>query len=141
MKELVESVSGLVRSTSSIDLLQLDENLIDKHVFSFFGRAVAQKYEDLAGKYIKALMSNLSREGWPAHDLPRNAEVFSKFVKPAIGNGEKVAYLIDSLRYELAVELKADLERKHMVSLETVSAIIANYQPWECVCFPMLNQN
>ena len=133
MKELVESYVGGLSKIDQLHrgLLQLDEGLIDKHeALEPLVRTVTQKYEDLAGKYIKAFTSTLSREGWPAQDLPKNAEVFSKFVKPAIGNGEKVAYfLIDSLRYELAVELKAELERKHMVSLETVSAQLPTITP------------
>lgn len=133
MKELVESYVGGLSKIDQLHrgLLQLDEGLIDKHeALEPLVRTVTQKYEDLAGKYIKAFTSTLSREGWPAQDLSKNAEVFSKFVKPAIGNGEKVAYfLIDSLRYELAVELKAELERKHMVSLETVSAQLPTITP------------
>jgi hypothetical protein len=133
MKELVECyVSGITKIDQlHRGLLQLDEDLIEKHEkLAPLVKAVTQKYEDLTGKYIKSFTSALTREGWPVQDLPKNIQVYSKFIKPAIQGGEKVAYfLIDSLRYELAEEIKAELERKHTVSLEMVSAQLPTITP------------
>ena len=133
MKELVECyVSGLTKIDQlHRGLIQLDEDSFEKHeTLEPLVKIVTQKYEELTGKYVKAFTANLTREGWPVQDLPKNVEVFSKFVKPAIQHGEKVAYfLIDSLRYELAVELKSELERKHMVTLEAVSAQLPTITP------------
>ena len=70
------------------------------------------------------------REGWPAtgSQLLWNRQVFTKQVAPALEDGESVAYfLVDSLRYELGLELQKQLSDRHKVSLSTVCAQLPTY--------------
>jgi len=72
----------------------------------------------------------VSAEGWPASgsQLFWNCQLFSKAVNPALEVGERVAYfLVDSLRYELGVEIEKQLSDKHQVALQTVCAQLPTY--------------
>ena len=65
-----------------------------------------------------------------SEQLPRNRDVFSRFVEPLLKAGDKVAYfLIDSLRYELAAELQQELEKLHLAQLHVVSAQLPSITP------------
>ncbi len=85
-------------------------------------------------KSVEALQAEFVRlvqaEGWPASgdQLLWNCQVFSKVVSPCLDAGERVAYfLIDSLRYELGVELEKQLSDKLQVTLRTVCAQLPTY--------------
>ena len=69
-------------------------------------------------------------EGWPVSggQVMWNSQVFSKTVAPALEAGKQVAYvLVDSLRYELGVEIEKQLSDKHKVTLHTVCAQLPTY--------------
>ncbi len=83
---------------------------------------------------VEALQSEFVRlvtaEGWPASggQLISNSQVFSKAVAPALEAGKRVAYLlVDSLRYELGVEIEKQLSDKHKVTLQTVCGQLPTY--------------
>ena len=83
---------------------------------------------------VEALQAEFVRlvaaEGWLASgsQLISNCEVFSKVVAPALEAGERVAYfLVDSLRYELGVEVEKQLSDKLKVTLQTVCAQLPTY--------------
>jgi len=85
-------------------------------------------------KSVEALQAEFVRlveaEGWPASggQLLWNCQVFSKVVTPSLDAGERVAYfLVDSLRYELGVELEKQLSDKLQVTLQTVCAQLPTY--------------
>ena len=85
-------------------------------------------------KSVEALQAEFIRlleiEGWPASggQLLWNCQVFSKVIAPALDAGERVAYFqVDSLRYELGVELEKQLSDKRQVSLQTVCAQLPTY--------------
>ena len=85
-------------------------------------------------RVVEALQTEFVRlvkaEGWPAtgSQLIWNNQVFSKMVAPALDAGERVAYfLVDSLRYELGVELEKQLSDKQPVALATVCAQLPTY--------------
>jgi hypothetical protein len=85
-------------------------------------------------KSVEALQSEFIRlieiEGWPASgsQLLWNCQVFSKVITPALDAGERIAYfLVDSLRYELGVELEKQLSDKRQVTLQTVCAQLPTY--------------
>jgi hypothetical protein len=80
----------------------------------------------LQAEFVRLVQS----DGWPACDgkLFSNAQVFDREVAPALDAGQRVAYfLIDSLRYELAVELEKQLSEKRAVSFHTVCAQLPTY--------------
>jgi len=69
-------------------------------------------------------------EGWPVANgqILWNRQVFDKVVNPLLESGEKVAYfLVDSLRYELGVELEKQLSDKLKVELVPVCAQLPTY--------------
>lgn len=89
-----------------------------------------EKYFKVASHLQTEFVRLVEAEGWPAHgaNLLRNAEVFDKEVAPALEGNQRVAYfLVDSLRYELAVELEKQLSVKHKVGLRTVCAQLPTY--------------
>jgi len=82
--------------------------------------------EALQAEFIRLVKA----EGWPAmgSQLIWNSQVFSKMVAPSLEAGERVAYfLVDSLRYELGVELEKQLSDKQPVTLTTVCAQLPTY--------------
>jgi hypothetical protein len=85
-------------------------------------------------KSVEALQSEFVRlvqvEGWPVSNgqILWNRQVFSKKVNPLLEAGGKVAYfLVDSLRYELGVEVEKQLSDKLKVELSTVCAQLPTY--------------
>lgn len=88
-----------------------------------------QKYLRLAERLQAEFIRHVEAEGWPVGGgVLRNADVFDKEVNPELADGRKVAYfLVDSLRYELAVELEKQLSGKHKVKLLPVAAQLPTY--------------
>lgn len=85
-------------------------------------------------KSVEALQAEFVRlvqvEGWPLTNgqVLWNRQVFSKKVNPLLEAGHKVAYfLVDSLRYELGVEVEKQLSDKLKVELATVCAQLPTY--------------
>jgi len=85
-------------------------------------------------KSIEALQSEFVRlvhaEGWPAtgDQLLWNSRIFTKIVNPLLDAGERVAYfLVDSLRYELGIELEKQLSDKLQVTSQVVCAQLPTY--------------
>jgi len=97
------------------------DQLVDRARAEYF-----RSVEALQAEFIRLVKA----EGWPATggQLIWNSQVFSKMVAPALEAGERVAYfLVDSLRYELGVELEKQLSDKQPVSLTTVCAQLPTY--------------
>ena len=88
-----------------------------------------KKYFRFAERLQRQFVQRVEQEGWPiGGTLLRNAEVFDREVAPTLGEGRRVAYfLVDSLRYELAVELEKQLSAKHAVKLQPVCAQLPTY--------------
>lgn len=82
--------------------------------------------EALQAEFIRLVTA----EGWPVSggQLLWNSQIFTKVVAPALEAGERVAYfLVDSLRFELGVEIEKQLSEKHQVTLQTVCAQLPTY--------------
>jgi hypothetical protein len=80
----------------------------------------------LQAEFVRLVQS----DGWPAYGgkLLSNAQLFDREVAPPLDAGQRVAYfLIDALRYELAVELENQLSEKHAVTFHTVCAQLPTY--------------
>ena len=85
-------------------------------------------------KSVEALQAEFVRlvqaEGWPVSNgqILWNRQVFNKRVAPLLDSGAKVAYfLVDSLRYELGVEVEKQLSDKLKVELVPVCAQLPTY--------------
>lgn len=73
---------------------------------------------------------HVEHEGWPATgaDLLWNAQLFNKQIAPLLDAGRRVAYiLVDSLRYELGVEVEKLVGEKHRPKLHVVCAQLPTY--------------
>lgn len=104
----------------------------EQSVADVFGELdVLEPVVDLARKrYLEAAESLQSIftaavkvEGWPVSGRIRNSEVFDRFVAPWLKERKKVAYfLVDALRYELAVELENELSASFRTQITPVCA-------------------
>lgn len=89
-------------------------------------KAYFKSVEALQAEFVRLVQA----EGWPVANgqILWNRQVFDKKVNPLLESGEKVAYfLIDSLRYELGVELEKQLSDKLKVELVPVCAQLPTY--------------
>ena len=87
-------------------------------------------YLKLAERLQAEFIRLVEDEGWPAIGarLLRNSQFFDREVGPALDAGQRVAdFLVDSLRYELAVELEKQLSDNHTVKLSAVCAQLPTY--------------
>lgn len=92
--------------------------------------AARDKYTKTRVALQAEFVSLLASEGWPASgkNIIWNSQVFTKMVAPLLDAGDRVAYfLIDSLRYELGVEIEKQLSDKYSVSLHTACAQLPAY--------------
>ncbi len=87
------------------------------------------RYHECASRLHSAHLRAIELEGWPATGAGlENGRIFDQIVQPLIQQGKKVAYLlIDSLRYELAVDLKDALLRNYQVDLQLSYAQLPTY--------------
>ncbi len=75
--------------------------------------------EGLQKKFITAVCD----EGWPVSGRTRHSEVFNHFVAPWLKGRQKVAFfMVDALRYELAVELENELSSNLTTDITAVCA-------------------
>lgn len=89
-------------------------------------KAYFKSVEALQAEFIRLVQA----EGWPVANgqILWNRQVFDKMVNPLLEAGNKVAYfLVDSLRYELGVELEKQLSDKLKVELVPVCAQLPTY--------------
>jgi hypothetical protein len=83
---------------------------------------VRQAYEDLLQKMSTSFTEAFSKAGWSAPDALQQTRVFPEFVE---GAGSQVAYfLVDAMRYEMAVELGNQLENAQDVVLKPAVAAL-----------------
>ncbi len=68
-------------------------------------------------------INHVKNEGWPINNQLRNTLIFDYYVEPHLKQRQKVAFfMVDALRYELAVELESKLNSKYKVELKPVCA-------------------
>lgn len=102
-----------------------DDDILDPLI-----AAARSKYLNVAGARQAEFVRLVQQDGWPVSGgkLLRNTQVFDREVAPLLDAGHRVAYLlIDSLRYELAVELEKQLSETHGLRLHTVCAQLPTY--------------
>ena len=82
--------------------------------------------EHLQSEFVRLVQS----EGWPLSNgqIHSNRQLFTKKVAPLLDEGCKVAYiLVDSLRYELGVEIQKQISDKLPVEIHPVCAQLPTY--------------
>lgn len=84
---------------------------------------VRKRYLKTAEFLQSMFIAAVKAEGWPVSGRIRNSEVFDRFVAPWLKERKKVAYfLVDALRYELAVELENELSTSFRTQITPVCA-------------------
>ena len=93
--------------------------------------AARQQYKQLAESMQSAFISAVEKEGWPASGSVRSTEVFDKYVAPALKDrGTRVAlFMVDSLRYELAVWLERQMAKESDCELIAICAQLPTITP------------
>jgi hypothetical protein len=89
-------------------------------------KAYFRSVESLQAEFVRLV----EIEGWPATggQILWNRQIFTKVVNPLLQTGDRVAYfLVDSLRYELGVEVEKQLSEKLKVTLVPVCAQLPTY--------------
>ncbi|OQX18969.1 MAG: hypothetical protein BWK76_05975 [Desulfobulbaceae bacterium A2] len=89
-------------------------------------REYCRSVDALQGEFIRLAAG----EGWPVSggQILRNNQLFNRIVAPSLDQGENVAFfLVDSLRFELGVELEKQLADKQAATLHTVCAQLPTY--------------
>jgi hypothetical protein len=105
--------------------LPRDHDGLDKLVQAARG-AYFEAVEQLQSEFVRLVQS----EGWPlsSGQILSNRQLFTKKVAPLLDEGCKVAYfLVDSLRYELGVEIQKQISDKLAVELHPVCAQLPTY--------------
>ncbi len=107
-RELLQAEGDLFGESGAVS------GLVEKAHKMYLGRA----------EKVQALfLSLVEKEGWPPAGSLKQAQIFDKFVAPALDTRERIAYiLVDALRFELGVELKAKLIGDSQVELHAAAA-------------------
>ena len=91
---------------------------------------VDDRYNELAGTRVAAFTNAVAKQNWPPSNLDSNRDVFPKHVEPALEGRDRVAYfLVDSIRYELALGLKNSLDDSYSCELEATAAQLPTITP------------
>ena len=113
---------------------ELEQAVADRHedddILDQLIATARSRYLKRAGLLQAEFVRLVQQDGWPVDGgkLLRNTQVFDRQVAPLLEAGHRVAYLlIDSLRYELAIELEKQLSEKHSLRLHTVCAQLPTY--------------
>jgi hypothetical protein len=71
-----------------------------------------ESYRKFAEQVQERFVSAVQSDGWPLSGRTRNTEVFDKFVAPALKERKRrvAFFMVDALRYELAVVLESKLK-------------------------------
>ncbi|MEA2083912.1 MAG: PglZ domain-containing protein [Thermodesulfobacteriota bacterium] len=81
------------------------------------------QYLEVAEALQAKFIDGVTEEGWPLSGPLRNNDIFDKFVAPWLKDRKKTAlFMVDALRYELAVELEADISGKYKTEFHAVCA-------------------
>jgi hypothetical protein len=112
--------------------LEQAANQVDEHhesvdtLLTLSRKAYAKTAEAMQAEFVRLVQA----ESWPVADarILSNRQLFDRKVAPLLAAGKKVAYfLVDSLRYELAVEIEKQLLDRWRVELEPSCAQLPSY--------------
>lgn len=88
-----------------------------------FIEVARKRYLNFIEEIQKTFVELVQREGWPASGQLRNTQVFDRFIAPSLEAREKIAFfMVDALRYELALEMTNKLSEQYAVDLQPACA-------------------
>lgn len=119
-----------ISSLREVDRLQrefeyaVNENLEISYTIVTLIKFCRVTYSRLTSKVQDVFIRHLQRQGWPPENRLANLNVFDTYVAPnLLESGNKIAYfLVDSLRYELGVELAKQLNEEGKVEVQVACA-------------------
>jgi hypothetical protein len=80
------------------------------------------RYREVAGLLARRFVEGLIAGGSSLAELPRQTEVYSRWVAPALSRGKTAYLLVDALRYEMALDLGRTLGDGFAVDVHPVIA-------------------
>ncbi len=93
--------------------------------FDSLEEEISRRYRDWVDTVQHALIARVEREGWPLSGLPRQSDTWRTAVEPLLDAGHRVAYfLVDALRYDLAVALRDKLGTAFQIELRSAGALL-----------------
>lgn len=93
--------------------------------FDSLEEEISRRYRHWVDAVQHALITRVERDGWPLPGLPRQSETWRTSVAPLLDAGHRVAYfLVDALRYDLAVALRDKLGSFFQVDLRAGAALL-----------------
>ncbi len=88
-----------------------------------FVEMTRQRYLKLVEEVQECFIALVEKEGWPPAGCLKQTQVFEKLLAPKLEGEERIAFIIvDSLRYELAVEFQLRLAEVYPVELHAAAA-------------------
>lgn len=85
---------------------------------------VRRRYTELGGLIASRFAEQLVQSRFDLPDLPRQTEIFSEYVTPAMEQGKVGYILVDALRYEMAQELLQILPKDSAATLVPARAMV-----------------
>lgn len=121
--------TGYYEKFYRVDKLHRDFEQVISDLFGNWGpfkdliAGLRKEYQTFTEKLQQRFVDFIKNEGWPIENQLRNTLIFDKFVEPFLKRRQKIAFfMVDALRYELAVELESKLASKYKVDLKPVCA-------------------
>nr|WP_263326062.1 PglZ domain-containing protein [Neobacillus sp. Marseille-Q6967] len=137
-RELTENIQSqgslldfYINSLREVDRLQREfENTVSDYYMDFSDKieelikSTRGRYSRLTNRVQQVFIRHLEKQGWPPQNRLANINVFETYVSPKlVESGNKVAYFqVDSLRYELGVELAKQLNEEGQVEVQAAYA-------------------
>jgi hypothetical protein len=93
--------------------------------FDSLEEEISRRYRNWVDAVQHALIARVERDGWPLSGLPRQSDTYRTAVEPRLDAGYRVAYfLVDALRYDLAVALRDKLGTAFQIELRSAGALL-----------------
>jgi hypothetical protein len=133
---LCKLVEFYVSRLREVDRLQrifeqaVDDLYGETETLEGFIKLLRSRYRSFTETTHNVFMRLVEDEGWPATGLPRQTEVFSRYIESYLTERKKTALImVDALRFELGVDLHSSLSETFRVQVEAVAAQLPTATP------------
>jgi hypothetical protein len=108
----------------------VDDLLGDEDALKKFIVAVRGRFRNFTEVVHQGFMRLVQKDGWPADGIPRQTEVFRRFVAPSVDERRRTALImVDALRFELGAELFTEIGQSYHAKLDAVAAQLPTATP------------
>jgi hypothetical protein len=88
-----------------------------------------RRYREAAESLSKYYLNALQKARFEVPDIPRQTETFARHVAPALEEGKTAYVLVDSLRYEMALDLARTLQADYEVGISPAPSAPSRASP------------